>query len=219
MAIQITIDAIVSGTPPYNVWVTDNCGNAGVSQYINTFSTSAYTFTLPTVFETYPIYYVKIIDANNCQYCISPPIENCNMFVGSWDTNSYYKYNLVSDTDENITFSTPPQIDDSIFGNTDNKIWFRTNTGITEAENLGLFMSAMAVVRVNSSKRVSRILDTQTILRSDSRYQHHLNDAALFGIRLKSSHADEFKRDFYLIRMEEAMIHCKAAKTALRSYI
>jgi len=132
MAIQITIDAIVSGTPPYNVWVTDNCGNAGVSQYINTFSTSAYTFTLPTVFETYPIYYVKIIDANNCQYCISPPIENCNIFVGSWDTNSYYKYNLVSDTDENITFSTPPQIDDSIFGNTDNKIWFRTNTGITE---------------------------------------------------------------------------------------
>ena len=96
---------------------------------------------------------------------------------------------------------------------------YNTNTGITEAENLGLFMSAMAVVRVNSSKRVSRILDTQTILRSDSRYQHHLNDAALFGIRLKSTHADEFKRDFYLIRMEEAMIHCKAAKTALRSYI
>ena len=80
-------------------------------------------------------------------------------------------------------------------------------------------MSAMAVVRVNSSRRKSRILDTQNILRSDNTYQHHLNDAAIFGMRLKSNHADEFKRDFYLIRMEEAMINCKAAKTALRSYI
>jgi hypothetical protein len=96
---------------------------------------------------------------------------------------------------------------------------YNSNTGTTEAENLGLFMSAMAVVRVNSSRRKSRITDTQNILRSDNTYQHHLNDAAIFGIRLKSSHADEFKRDFYLIRMEEAMINCKAAKTALRSYI
>lgn len=96
---------------------------------------------------------------------------------------------------------------------------YNANTGTKEAENLGLFISAMAVVKVNSTKRVSRILDTQMIVRSDSRYQHHLNDAALFGMRLKSNHADEFKRDFYLIRMEEAMVNCKAAKTALRSYI
>lgn len=96
---------------------------------------------------------------------------------------------------------------------------YNANTGTKEAENLGLFMSAMAVVRVNSSKRLSRVLDTQNILRSDSMYQHHLNDAAIFGMRLKSNHADEFKRDFYLIRMEEAMVNCKAAKTALRSYI
>lgn len=96
---------------------------------------------------------------------------------------------------------------------------YNANTGAKEAENLGLFISAMAVVRVNSSKRTTRLLDTQHILNSDYRYQHHLNDAALFGMRLKSNHADEFKRDFYLIRMEEAMLNCKAAKTALRSYI
>ena len=133
MAIQITIDAIVSGTPPYNVWVTDNCGNAGVSQYINTFSTSAYTFTLPTVFETYPIYYVKIIDANNCQYCISPPIENCNIFVGYWDGNNYYKYNLVSDTKEGpLTLNYTPIDDNSPMANTDNKLWFLASTGVTE---------------------------------------------------------------------------------------
>ena len=96
---------------------------------------------------------------------------------------------------------------------------YNANTRTKEAENLGLFISAMAVVKVNSTKRVSRILDTQMIVRSDSRYQHHLNDAALFGMRLKSNRADEFKRDFYLIRMEEAMVNCKAAKTALRSYI
>ena len=133
MAIQITIDAIVSGTPPYNVWVTDNCGNAGVSQYINTFSTSAYTFTLPTVFETYPIYYVKIIDANNCQYCISPPIENCNIFVGYWDGYDYYKYNLVSDTEEGpLTFTVAPVESDSLMANTDDKVWFLTTTGVSE---------------------------------------------------------------------------------------
>jgi len=96
---------------------------------------------------------------------------------------------------------------------------YNANTGTTAAENLGLFMSAMAVVRVNLSQRKSRISDTQNILRSDSTYQHHLNDAAIFGMRLKSNHADEFKRDLYLIRMEESMINCKAAKTALRSYI
>lgn len=133
MAIQITIDAITSGTPPYNVWVTDNCGNAGVSQYINTFSTSAYTFTLPSVFETYPIYYVKIIDANNCQYCISPSIENCNIFVGYWDGYDYYKYNLVSDTEEGpLTFTVPPVESDSLVANTDDKIWFLTTTGLSE---------------------------------------------------------------------------------------
>lgn len=135
MAIQITIDAITSGTPPYNVWVTDNCGNAGVSQYINTFSTSAFTFTLPSVFETYPIYYVKIIDANGCNYCVSPDLVGCNVFVGYWDGNSYYKYNVISDTSEGpLSLVITPMFDNSSMANTEDKMWFLSSTGVTELD-------------------------------------------------------------------------------------
>jgi len=133
MAIQITIDSIVSGTSPYNVWVCDGCGTSASCQYINTFSTSAFTFTLPAVFETYPAYYVKIIDSNNCVYCISPSISDCNVFIGYWDGNVYYKYNVVSDTEEGpLTLPITPSIDDSLMANTDDKLWFLTNTGTTE---------------------------------------------------------------------------------------
>jgi len=133
MAIQITIDSIVSGTSPYNVWVCDGCGTSASCQYINTFSTSAFTFTLPTVFETYPAYYVKIIDSNNCVYCISPSISACNVFIGYWDGNVYYKYNVVSDTEEGpLTLPITPSVDDSLMANSDNKLWFLTNTGTTE---------------------------------------------------------------------------------------
>ena len=135
MAIQITIDSIVSGTSPYNVWVCDGCGTSASCQYINTFSTSAFTFTLPAVFETYPAYYVKIIDSNNCVYCISPSISDCNVFIGYWDGNVYYKYNVVSDTEEGpLTLPITPSVDDSLMANSDNKLWFLTNTGTTELD-------------------------------------------------------------------------------------
>ncbi len=135
MAIQITIDSIVSGTSPYNVWVCDGCGTSASCQYINTFSTSAFTFTLPAVFETYTAYYVKIIDSNNCVYCISPSISDCNVFIGYWDGNVYYKYNVVSDTEEGpLTLPITPSIDDSLMANTDDKLWFLTNTGTTELD-------------------------------------------------------------------------------------
>jgi hypothetical protein len=74
MATTVTINSITSGTSPYNVWVCDTC--FGTCQYIDTFTTLPYSFTLPSVYETYPYYVVKIIDANGCVYC---------------DTFSYYK--------------------------------------------------------------------------------------------------------------------------------
>ena len=67
MATTVTINSVTSGTSPYDVWVCDTC--FGTCQYINTFTTLPYSFTLPSVYETYPSYVVKIIDANGCVYC------------------------------------------------------------------------------------------------------------------------------------------------------
>lgn len=135
MAIEITIDNLISGTSPYNVWVTDNCVFGGTNEYIGSFTTSTYSFTLPTLYESFPTYYVKVIDANNCTYCISPPISGCTIFVGYWDGNQYYKYNLSTDTEEGpLSLPITPEVDDSLNANTDDKLWFRTTTGATELD-------------------------------------------------------------------------------------
>jgi hypothetical protein len=95
---------------------------------------------------------------------------------------------------------------------------YNLKTGVTEASNLGLFISAMALVKIKSSKfRKER--SAKSIVDIDRRYQHHLNDAAIFGIRLKSKTVELTKRDVYQIRMEEAMLNCQSAKTELRSYV
>jgi hypothetical protein len=67
MATQITINSITSGTSPYDVWVCDTC--YGTCQYIDTFTTLPYSFTLPPIYETYASYVIKIIDDNNCVFC------------------------------------------------------------------------------------------------------------------------------------------------------
>lgn len=135
MAIEITVNSIISGTSPYNVWVCDSCNLGATCQYIDTFSTSAYTFTLPTAYETIPNYVVKVIDANNCSYCVSPPIIGCNIFVGYFDGNAYYKYNLVSDTSEGpLSLAITPYNDNNKFANTDDKMWFISPTGVTELD-------------------------------------------------------------------------------------
>ena len=67
MAYQITINSITSGTSPYDVWICNSC--SGTCVYVATTNTIPYSFTLPTVYETYPTYVVKIIDSNNCVYC------------------------------------------------------------------------------------------------------------------------------------------------------
>ncbi len=134
MAIDITVNSIISGTSPYNVWVCDSCDLGATCQYIDSFSTSAYTFTLPTAYESIPNYVVKVIDSNNCSYCVSPSIVGCNIFVGYWDGSDYYKYNLVSDTEEGpLSFPITPGSNDPM-ANTDNKFWFLNTTGVTELD-------------------------------------------------------------------------------------
>lgn len=96
---------------------------------------------------------------------------------------------------------------------------YDAKTGAKHGQDLGLFISAMALVKINSTKRATRMLDSQQIVSVDGRYQHHLNDAALFSLRLKKNSIDSFKRDFYTIRMEEAMLRCKTAKRELLSFV
>jgi hypothetical protein len=67
MATQITINSVTSGTSPYDIWVCDTC--YGTCQYIDTTTTIPYSFILPSVYETYISYVVKIIDDNGCVYC------------------------------------------------------------------------------------------------------------------------------------------------------
>lgn len=162
MAIEITVNSIISGTSPYNVWVCDSCNLGATCQYIDTFSTSAYTFTLPTAYETIPNYVVKVIDANNCSYCVSPPIIGCNIFVGYWDGNNYYKYNLVSDTEEGpLTLNYTPIDDNSPMANTDNKLWFLSSTGVTELNiSITPFTSSFnrqVAINLNQNKEIFAI--------------------------------------------------------------
>lgn len=63
----ITINSITSGSSPFNLWVCDTC--FGTCQYIDTISTTPHSFTLPTSFETYESFVVKLIDSNGCVYC------------------------------------------------------------------------------------------------------------------------------------------------------
>lgn len=135
MAISVTVGSIISGTSPYNVWVCDSCSIGATCQYIDTFSTSAYTFTLPTIYESYSTYYVKVIDANGCSYCVSPDLVGCNIFVGYWDGNNYYKYNVISDTEEGpLSLVITPIVDNSPMANTEDKMWFLSSTGVTELD-------------------------------------------------------------------------------------
>ena len=65
--LTVTINTITSGTSPFDSWVCDTC--YGTCQYINTITTTPYSFTLPPVYETYLSYVVKLIDNNGCVYC------------------------------------------------------------------------------------------------------------------------------------------------------
>ena len=65
----ITVSSISGGSSPYDVWVCDDCTSSSVCQYINTVSSLPYSFTLPSEYNYYVTYGVKVIDNNNCVYC------------------------------------------------------------------------------------------------------------------------------------------------------
>ena len=94
---------------------------------------------------------------------------------------------------------------------------YNKKTGKTEARDLGLFMSAMLLVKMKTGHKSNR--DIERIIDVDGRYQQHLNDAAIFGSKLRSKNVSSSKCDIYKIRMEEAMLQCQRAKEELRSYV
>lgn len=72
MPTQISITA-TTGTLPLNLWICDMSGSSATCLYYDTITTLPYVFTLPTVYETYPSYTLKITDSNSCIYYEESP--------------------------------------------------------------------------------------------------------------------------------------------------
>jgi hypothetical protein len=73
MGTQVIITGI-TGTEPYNIWVSDTCPNESIQIYIDTINNidllppDYYTFQIPQPFEN-TNFCLKIIDSNNCIIC------------------------------------------------------------------------------------------------------------------------------------------------------
>jgi hypothetical protein len=67
--IEVIITGI-TGSEPYNIWVSDNCPNENIQIFINTINDSdiPYTFQIPHPFEG-SNFCLKIIDNDNCIIC------------------------------------------------------------------------------------------------------------------------------------------------------
>ena len=80
----ITVSSISGGSSPYDVWVCDDCTSSSVCQYINTVSSLPYSFTLPSEYNYYVTYGVKVIDNNNCVYCFG----GFGSYISTWTTTA-----------------------------------------------------------------------------------------------------------------------------------
>jgi len=67
MSTQISLTA-TTGTLPLNLWICDMSGSSATCVYYDTINTLPYSFILPSVYETYPSYTLKLIDSNGCIY-------------------------------------------------------------------------------------------------------------------------------------------------------
>jgi hypothetical protein len=85
MSYQVTINSITSGTSPYNIWICDTC--FGTCVYHDTITTTPYSFTLPSVYETYPSYVIKIIDDVGCVYC-----ETSSASYKQFEDGDYFEF-------------------------------------------------------------------------------------------------------------------------------
>jgi hypothetical protein len=67
MSTQISLTA-TTGTLPLNLWICDMTGSSATCLYYDTIYALPYSFILPSVYETYPSYTLKLIDSNGCIY-------------------------------------------------------------------------------------------------------------------------------------------------------
>ncbi len=63
----VTINT-ATGTPPFNIWVANNCNANSPSIFIDTIQSVPYTFTLPPSYQDVP-FVVKLTDDDNCEVC------------------------------------------------------------------------------------------------------------------------------------------------------
>lgn len=94
---------------------------------------------------------------------------------------------------------------------------YNSRTGKIEAADLGLFVAAVALIKMKSNSKHAK--DVRRVLDVDVRYQQNLTDAAIFGIRLRSKKISSARSDILKIRMEEAMLRCQSAKKEIRSLV
>ena len=59
-----------TGTPPLDIWICDSCETTATCVYYDTTSSLPYSFTLPSEYENYSVYAIKVIDKTGCSYCL-----------------------------------------------------------------------------------------------------------------------------------------------------
>ena len=64
---NVTINT-ASGTPPFNIWMANDCTPNATTLFVDTVTVFPYTFTVPTPYQNVP-FCVKLIDSDNCEVC------------------------------------------------------------------------------------------------------------------------------------------------------
>lgn len=67
---QIIINS-TTGVLPIDIWVCDSCNGTATCVYLDTTSTLPYTVNIPSEYDTYHTFYIKVIDNLNCVFCES----------------------------------------------------------------------------------------------------------------------------------------------------
>jgi hypothetical protein len=96
MALQVTITNINSVIYPVQVYVCRDCPNTDCT-LVDTINSVPATITIPSPYDTYPLFGVKIIDSAGCEYCqtfqgtttttLNPICQSCDLGFDFYDTN------------------------------------------------------------------------------------------------------------------------------------
>jgi len=65
---QIIINS-TTGVLPLDIWICDSCDSTATCVYNSTTNTLPYTVTIPSEYDTYANFYIKVIDNLNCVFC------------------------------------------------------------------------------------------------------------------------------------------------------